>query len=160
MPEAWKVPIHKTRFSTSTAPINYILRGLECERLSYSRRLNTPMTSKSLISPLSSVMLLNAPEQSMFRIDMIKSRMNDIICMHLTQLAALALLCWFLWRVWLFKISPWIWPRLPKVLPYWIPCRSPVFDWRNLLTLYHHSVLGEHGQVQIKEKLLNKSTRT
>ncbi len=29
----------------------------------------------------------------------------------------------FTWRVWSFTIRPWLHPREPKELPYWIPCK-------------------------------------
>lgn len=28
------------------------------------------------------------------------------------------------WRLWMFTVKPWVWPRQPKELPYWIPCKK------------------------------------
>lgn len=39
----------------------------------------------------------------------------------------------FTWRVWSFTIGPWLWPREPKELPYWIPCRYPPMVKTNVL---------------------------
>jgi hypothetical protein len=31
---------------------------------------------------------------------------------------------WLGWRVWIFTIAPVLNPREPKLLPYWIPCKT------------------------------------
>lgn len=69
---------------------------------------------------------LPRPKASHFPIPILRKKMAFTDGMiqpapHMPMIIALSLAALITWRLWRFTVVPYLFPREPKVLPYWIP---------------------------------------
>jgi hypothetical protein len=58
-----------------------------------------------------------------FRLVTLCEALPGIIDSQWNFLVAITFVSYFLWRLWKFTLSPWLWPQYPVELPYSIPCK-------------------------------------
>lgn len=73
-------------------------------------------------APSASTMLSDTTESLVVQITQLPTQFNQAL-FHAPVTLLVLMTALLLWRLWTFTIYPWLHPKEPKEVPYWIPCK-------------------------------------